>query len=75
MLEDGCLPEEECLGSAEPIGELLWGAEVDILANSVSRLLETAARLEEPPERPKKVELDNYTVLSFEGQELNMAIT
>lgn len=76
---DECLPEEERLGSVDPTGELRLALEtlrkVEGLASVVrgrdgsaslpiaSRLLETAARLEELLGRPKKVELDKIASL------------
>lgn len=72
------LPDNERLGSDDPIGEPLGPLEILCIApglasvvrerwgsvslpTNASRLLETAAaRLEDPPpERPKKLELDN----------------
>jgi len=38
----------------------------------MSRLPETAGRLEDPPDRPKIVELDNYTGIMHSGQGINM---
>lgn len=82
MLDEWCLPEDDRLPSEESgICELhrgapdLWNApglasvvRLRVWSASVlgSRLLETAGRLEDPLERPKKVELENY--MSIKGQ-------
>lgn len=82
MLDEWCLPEDERLPSEKSgIRWLhrgapdLWNApglasvvRLRVWSASVlgSRLLETAGRLEDPLERPKKVELENY--MSIKGQ-------